>query len=420
MTQAQTLPKDITDARTVLMAKHPFFAVHLLTETRIEYDPACPTAQTTGKVHTVGDWFCSRSLDERVFILAHETAHDMFGHIQRREMYRRRGFGPDMTPFRPDLFDRAADCVINDLIRAARCGTMPKEGLLDPRITYDQTVDTAYSTLRADDQDPPTGQQPDNGFDEHQTPSEDNDNNSGSGQGDDDGPGDAPTRPMTPEELDQQVTDNLSRAVNIAKADALSKHKGEVPGYLKRLIDSFVEPRQDWKALLRDFVTSYAGKDETSWARPNRRRLVLPPNLFYPGTDGCTMNCLVAAVDTSGSILPSELQLFLSELISVVEQVRPREFHVIWWDTEAVAVEIEEPEDIERAEPYGGGGTNYSCVPRKIHELGLEPDAVVCMTDGMVAWPNESDVTWPHLTITTSQGWDAPFGKSIYMDPNAD
>jgi predicted metal-dependent peptidase len=124
---------------------------------------------------------------------------------------------------------------------------------------------------------------------------------------------------------------------------------------------------------------------------------------------------MVIPVDGSGSIGPGELGLFMAEVRSIVETTRPRECWVLWWDTSVSAVEVIDPEDLETMTPYGGGGTNYTCVPEWLEQQGMDPDIVVCLTDGYVYWPDAAKIRWPHVTVSTSQH-GAPFGHTIYMN----
>jgi predicted metal-dependent peptidase len=124
---------------------------------------------------------------------------------------------------------------------------------------------------------------------------------------------------------------------------------------------------------------------------------------------------MAIAVDASGSIGPGELALFMAEMRSIMETIRPRECWVLWWDTAVTPVEIIDPEDLEAMTPYGGGGTVYDCVPAWLDSQGLDPDVVVCLTDGWVSWPDATKVRWPHVTVSTSSD-GAPFGHNIFMN----
>lgn len=407
-----TLPEPIIAARARLLMKQPFFASHLLTKCDLKYDPAVKTAQTDGKTHTVGDWFCGLHLDERLFLLAHETLHDILGHHLRGAMYHRRGFGPDMQPFKLKKFKQACDYYVNAILTESNVGRMPHGGLLNPQYGSHLTVDQIYEQL-PDEPD-------DEGDDEGEDSGEPGDQpGEGQGKGQSHGGFDdhlePPTEPgtgspQTEQELDEQVKANVASAAAAAKAAG----KG-MGGGLAKLVGDVLEPKVPWDEEARQFCIQVPGRDDTTWSRINRRRLCNPPYVPYPGRDGHEINSMVIAVDASGSIGPEELGLFMGEMRSIMETLSPRETWVLWWDTGVNAVEVLDPSDLEAMEPIGGGGTDYTCVPKWLADNALTPDLVVCMTDGYVYWPDPSVVTYPHLTISTSS-YAAPFGKTIHMN----
>ena len=375
MTDPRPLP--LVEAMSNLIANQPFFAVFLTQQMRVVYRPDTKTAATDGKNIFVGDWFLARPVPERVFVLAHEVLHAVFDHMARSHQYALRGFGMDLLPFSHGRANLAMDAVINAALLASQIGQMPQGGVYRCREDMERTWDDVYIEM----DEPPEGQDP-QGFDEHLPPAED-----------------APT--------DVEIKQAATQAMNAAK------EAGKLPAALQRLLGDILEPKLSWKQVLREFVVSCSGKDESSWRRLNRRRLVIPPGIPLPGRDGCQIDCAVIAVDTSGSISPKELAAFTAEVKSILTDVRPREAHLIWWDTAALSIQIEEPEDLETQNPYGGGGTDYDCVFREIQALELEPTVVICLTDGYVACSHDH-APWPHITVTT--GADMPFGKNVRLE----
>lgn len=396
---SNNMPDGVTHAMSNIIAQHPFFASYLFSQMKLTYDPTCPTASTDGKTITVGDWFCGLPIRERVFVLAHEIMHGVLNHMQRGALYEQRGFGMDLKPYSPKRANIAMDRVINSILLNSGVGTMPDKGVKPESGDYLKTWDEVYLELQTPDEetDGPVGgykgkekkdkgnKEPE-GFDQHVKP----------------------PAPQTPEEASAQKQ-ALVQAANAAQ------QAGKLPSALQRIVQEVVEPKRDWKRVLRDFITSCSGKDEVSWRRLSRRRLALPPHIPFPGRDGFTIDQIVLAVDTSGSILNQVLGQFMAEIRSILEDVRPRETHLMFWDTTAVHREIEEPEDLDEPnnQPTGGGGTVYDCVIDKINELGLDPTVVVCLTDGYIEC-SHSDVPYNHLTITT--GRDMPFGANTNLE----
>ena len=400
------LPDTAIAARARLLMKRPFFATHLLTKCNLVYDPAIKTAQTNGKTHQVGDWFCQRPLPQRVFVLAHETLHDILEHPRRAKMYLKRGFGPDMQLFQKKRWDNACDYYINSLLVEDKVGEMPPEGLLDPRYNHTMTVDDIYMMLPpTEDDDDGDGRQ--DGFDEHAIPDDE------PGTGDGDGGGDGDGQELTESQINERVKANLK------ECEAAEKSQGHgLPGGLARLVGAMTDPKIPWAEECRQFAMAVPGREEVTWARINRRRLCGPPYLPYPGRDGHQINALVLAIDCSGSISPQDLSEFMAEMKAIMEDLSPRETWVLWWDTAVNAVEITDADDLESLTAYGGGGTDYSCVPAWLDANGLEPDLIIAMTDLFVAWPHPDRIRWPHLTVGTYKSYlapAAPFGKTLYI-----
>jgi predicted metal-dependent peptidase len=377
--------KETAQAIARLSYKQPLFAQILFDVMTIKEDPSTKTAATDGRTIWVGDWFRKLNLNERVFVLAHEISHAIFLHMPRAKRYQDRGVGPDLTPFSPKRWNVAGDYYINYLLVDGNVGTMPKVGLYDSHIYGggDVVIDDIYCGLPEDTDD--------DSMDEHIIPGND------------------------PE---QSISaDRMKQAVSAAMETA--KQIGKLPGGLQRALGELLEPTQTWKQLLRDYLTSSVGKDDASWARPNRRRLAVPPHVPFPGTEGHAMGTLVIAIDTSGSIGQREMSAFISELSAIVEDVRPRELWVAWWDTSCVLQRLESMDELDTDElrPVGGGGTDFACVGPAIDDELIDPELCVVMTDGAVSWP--SDFNYPVLTVSTTT-YAAPWGRTIHMDLNQD
>lgn len=388
------LPNPIVEAVSALIAnkKTAFFAVLLMDQCELVYDPSCPTAATDGKRIIFGDWYCGLPIGERVFVLCHEILHVAYYHIPRSTAYRQRGVGMDFKPWDDMRANKAQDYVINDVLVESRIGTIPSIAL-HRRWQDDgsKTWDNVYQELP---EEPRGGEQPE------RQPGE-----PGQGSMDEHMPSAVPDSPEAKQAAKEAVT----------QAAEAAKQTGEMPGALERALNELLEPRIPWRQQLREFVSACAGRDELSFRQFNRRRLVTHKAIL-PGRDGFQLECAVLTIDTSGSISEEELTAFLSEVRSIFEDLQPRELHIVWWDTDTVVEQIEDLDDIEKATPYGGGGTDYTGVPRVIDMHGLEPDCVICFTDGMVRWGDPSAITWPHLTVSTMEPYGAPFGRTIFLE----
>lgn len=280
MTDDHDNHRRVVDTRTAVALKHPFLAPHLYQSTNVFYDPNASTAYTDGHNIGMGDWVCSLPLEQRMYVLAHEVVHDMLNHVPRGRLYRDRQLGPDMQAFDEKRFNQAADYVVNSVVDQLGCGQPPEGALRDNTITPDSPVDEVYRGLPSqdDDSDDDNQQSGHGGFDEHRL-----DDQSNGGDSDDTGDGggsghsgsSGASQPTT-DELEDEARRNLAAAMNAAK------QAGSLPGGLQRALEGMLEPKRSWSDELRDYVTMQAGKDETTWARPHRRRLMMPPHIPYP------------------------------------------------------------------------------------------------------------------------------------------
>jgi predicted metal-dependent peptidase len=95
---------------------------------------------------------------------------------------------------------------------------------------------------------------------------------------------------------------------------------------------------------------------------------------------------MVIAVDTSMSISDKDISAFLAEVGQVCDTVRPKEVHVLYWDSQVRGHEIYIGDAIAQlrhdTKPVGGGGTVVSCVNKYLLDHSLTPDAYVVLTDG--------------------------------------
>ena len=181
------------------------------------------------------------------------------------------------------------------------------------------------------------------------------------------------------------------------------------------MFGDLLAPKVDWRKALRDFITeTCAGRDESSWAKPNRR--FLADDVYMPTMMGTTLRELVVGFDTSGSVFGgSEMTRFVSEITTIIEQVKPSKIHVIYWDTAVAGHQTFEDGQfaVQDLKPKGGGGTDGAVLFDYLRKKKITPDAIVQFTDGYVGSWGNTDV--PTLwAITTDM--KAPFGTTIHLE----
>ena len=237
----------------------------------------------------------------------------------------------------------------------------------------------------------------------------------GQGQGEGDGMDDHMWGDAEGKTEEQKVkqAEEIARAVRqgeLLRRKLAGKGAGDKDGVFGDLL----APKVDWRKALREFVQeNCAGRDESSWRRPNRR--FLADDIYMPSMIGVTLNELVVGFDTSGSIFGSDdMTRFVSELATIIEQVKPAKTHVIYWDTQVVGHQTFEGGQfaVQDLKVKGGGGTDGSVLFDYLREKRMNPQAIVQFTDGYVGDWGRSD--WPTMwAITTNE--QAPFGVNISL-----
>ena len=120
--------------------------------------------------------------------------------------------------------------------------------------------------------------------------------------------------------------------------------------------------------------------------------------------------------DTSGSVFNSpEMTRFVSEITTIIEQVKPSKVHVIYWDTAVAGHQTFEDGQfaVQNLKPKGGGGTDGSVLFQFLRKKKIKPDAIVQFTDGYVGSWGKTDV--PTLWAITTD-IKAPFGTTIHLE----
>lgn len=219
---------------------------------------------------------------------------------------------------------------------------------------------------------------------------------------------------ITPEQA-KEMSDKIDKALREGGMLA-----GRLGSKIPRVIGELLEPKVDWKDVLRDFVSSATkGKDEFTWRRLNKRHLA--NDYYLPSVEDETIGEIIVAIDTSGSIGSRELNAFASELASICEMVNPEKVRVLWWDTNVHGEQVfqENYQSIASLlKPKGGGGTHVSCVSDwLIKHPKVNAECVIVFTDGYV----ENDIKWniniPTLwLVTENRDFQAPKGKQVRME----
>jgi predicted metal-dependent peptidase len=334
----------------IALMRNPKFALlsGILMVGKTKVVDGLPTACTNGRDEMYGREFVKSLSDKELnFLVAHEGYHKMYRH---------------MTTWRKlhdedhNLANQACDYVINiqlqDLDAHESVIAMPRYtegphkgermGLVDERFRG-MNAKQVFDILKQEKKD-------------------------GGGQGDGDGDGGglddhdwAGAKNMTDaekkellKEIDQAIRQGIMAHQKIAGTGA---------GGLDRELEGLLEPKVDWREVLREFVKATCNaKDASSWRRPNRR--FLSTGVYMPSMIGEKVGHIVIGIDTSGSIGGSELAEFLSEVKAIAEEVNPEVVDLLYWDSAVAAHEVYEggavSNIVSSTKPKGGGGTSPS------------------------------------------------------------
>lgn len=345
--------------------------------------------------------FFEFALDERVFIVAHEILHAIFNHCALALPMRRSGFVkyPDGTkiPYDHKTMNTAMDLVINDTLIFDKIGKFPTVGVHDPKIAgRNDSFTDAYRKV----------------FDDQQK-----NGGSGSGAG---GQGgfDTILDPGTSQGKDPQqaAQDRSQTAWDTAVAAALSaaKMQGKLPAGLERLLGSVLEPEVSWQDHIRGFFARKVGGGGYDWRKPDRRLILR--DIIAPARSGNGCGPVVVAVDTSGSIGQKELDHFFAEMRGILDDVRPSLIYVVWCDAKVHKVdEVEDSADVSSLKAKGGGGTAFEPVFDWVYNEGIEPDALVYLTDGLGSFPSKAP-SYPVIWGDIHGSVKYPFGDVVSVN----
>lgn len=372
MSKKKTMPAEekFTRARSLLAIDAPFFSALMCAgELREEEANVCPTMATDGlNILWSRDFVDRMTVDELVFVLAHEVLHIAMDHVSRLNDRNHR------------KWNVATDYIINHLLKTEGLGSMPEGGLLDADLFHksDGSADKLYGLLP---DDPVRLSDP---LDELMPP------------------------PKDPAEAAAQ---RGKVKVAVASAAQAARMCGKLPASIKRLVEEILEPVVDWRRELRDFVASKSN-DERSYARPSRRHAW--SDVILPGSDGERIGPIVVAVDCSGSIAPKELAEFAAEIKAIHTDFKPETLTVMYFDTVVSHVDTFDPDDECTIEAHGGGGTAFSPIFSTISKLALEPVGIIVLTDlycNDFGPPPEAPVLWVCNTNQT----EVPWGRVVPM-----
>jgi predicted metal-dependent peptidase len=385
-------------ARIGLLLRHPFFG-NLATRLKlVDATDWCGTLATDGRHFYYNNDFVNRLTPKQAeFGFAHEVLHNVFDHMGRRD-------------FRdPQLSNIAADYAANQIIKDERIGEVPDwiKIFQDNKYrgwSYEQIYDELYEKAEKIDLSQ-LGELLDEHLDgegDGDSDGEDGDEKDGKGKG----------RPRLTAEEKKAIKDEIKEAM-VAAAHAAGA--GRIPAGVARLIQTFTEPKMDWRQMLRMNIQSIV-KSNFSFSRPNRKSQhcgAILPGLMNEETIDVSV-----AIDMSGSISDKMAKDFLSEVKGIMDEYVDFKLDLWTFDTSVYGYKQftgDTADEIMEYECKGGGGTDFDVNYEFMKEQGLEPKRFIMFTDGYPcgSWGDENYCESLFI-VHGNDSIVAPFGQTAY------
>ena len=348
------------------------------------------TAQTDGFNKYYGESFVESLSDpELCFVVLHENTHVSYRHLH---------VWKDLWKENAQLANIAADHFVNLALMDTDAGAgfikMPKVGVQPDDKYRGWSVRQIFEDLKKNP--PPKGEgsggEGGDGIDSH-------DWESGTGQ--------------SPAEATAQG-DEIQRALRQGES-VRRKLAGKGSSNADGMFGDLLTPKVDWRKVLREFITeTCAGRDESSWQRPNRRYLA--DDIYMPSMVGITLAELAIVIDVSGSVFGgAEMTRFVSELTTIINEIKPGKCYVMYCDSDVTGMQTFEDGQfaVQNLKIKGGGGTHLPAAFDYAQTKRIVPQAMIIFTDMYTDFGTAP--SYPVLWAATTD-IRAPFGTTLKVE----
>lgn len=367
--------------RTRLCTRTPFLGSLILFAETISSD-TIPTAATNGRQILINPQFFERlTLDQQEAVLLHEVLHAALLHVSR-------GAGRDAK-----RWNIAADIVVN--------GILTREGFALPRDSVRAqalerfSVEEVYDLLETSPWDKrsfPLGSpdlltQP--GGDNKQVPM----------------PG------SMGQEQTQAMEAHWRNAIEQAGVMAETLLQGSLPASIQRELQTIKTGQLNW----RHYLWRYLVRTPIDFRDFDRR--FVGKRMYLETLEDETVSVAVA-VDTSGSINNGQIQVFLSEVQSILLSYPHLNCQLYYADAALHGPYALTPY-ASLPTPIGGGGTDFRPFFTKLAQAysPWTTTVAVYLTDGYGHFPSQPP-SFPVLWVITPGGQDSahfPFGETVRL-----
>ena len=342
-------------ARIRILNKHSFYGL-LLMNTKFGIDLKCDTAYTDGTRICFSPKFMDDLSDSELeFVLMHEILHIVLRHCKRNGNLNNL------------IFNIACDIVVNSNILKSndmdlntitlKCDGESMHIAPNGKEGYLYTAEEVYEMII-------------NGLKELDFKSFDNHENW-----------------KSTDESQEAWDERIVSAISALKE---GKGIGKVPLGILREYNRLVNPKLNWKEVLKDFLSKEVY--DYSFNKTDRRYTDVFLPEFSEDEDVIKLNVLFV-VDTSGSITNEDLGKALVEIKSVINESYYLGGYVLCLDAKVYDPIPLNEFDINNFEALGGGGTNFKEFFYNLDEISNHMnsniDLIIFMTDGEDDFPDE-------------------------------
>ena len=369
---------DIDSLKRKMLIKYPFFGS---TITNVEYQELLDidTAATDGnKIYYNPKFLGGLTIEEQIFILAHEVCHIAFNHISRRK---------DKDK---NLWNIATDAVINQLLK--KDGLKMLDGLIDIPEAIDYDAETYYEKLLQEQKENP-----------------DFDRKAGN---------DSHEMWENTDIKEIGKTDALEKEDDISEKDAFKKNrelkKKQLEDLKRSLIKDTVTSNEfnmsnvgsassliDWRYILKETINY-----DVDWSYKNA---TIENGVITANLEDKALPVTEILLDTSGSINEDLLRTFLRECKNILKhsKVLVGCFDTIFYGFKELRTE----QDIDNMRFVGGGGTNFDVA---VNAFSRRSENKIIFTDGEARMPiTPVNAVW---IVLGNRKINPKGGKVIYIN----
>lgn len=169
------------------------------------------------------------------------------------------------------------------------------------------------------------------------------------------------------------------------EAATVARQRGTMPGCAEDILQDILEPKLDWRTLVRNFVTNHIPTDYTN-RLPGRR--FYGTGVWFPKVLRENIEVFVS-IDCSGSTIGDRVD-FLSEVVGILTSYEQVNARLICWSTSVndqndVLIDTNSINKLKGMKIQDvNGGTEYSVYADYLKKKGYKCKAHIVLTDGFL------------------------------------